>query len=72
MRNFILGFITCYLCVGLAAGLAMKRMLPPLTYAGVAYVGLSWPVSLVCIASKHDCSPVPSPDHAKWMFAFDQ
>lgn len=70
MRHFLLGFFACYFVTGLAAGLAMKRVIPPLNGFGVAYVGATYPVSLVCIAAHSMCTPVPTPETAKWMFTF--
>ena len=72
MRNFILGAATVYLVTAVMAGFAMHRGIPALNALGVAYVGLTYPVGMFCVASGLDCSSVPPERFARYFFTFDE
>lgn len=46
MKHFLTGFFCCYLICGAYIGLGMRRLVPPTTYFGVAYMAVIWPAWL--------------------------
>lgn len=46
MRNFLLGFATCYLAVGLIMGSSLAAAMPAINALGVGYYTLTWPMFL--------------------------
>lgn len=71
MKSFWKGFATCYIAVAIVCGFAMKAVLPELNPLGIAYSGLTWPISTGCVALKVGCSAVPPQRYAKWLFTFE-
>jgi hypothetical protein len=68
-KSFWLGAGIAYLVYSGIAGMAMKAAMPGLNPLGVAYIGLTWPVPMTCLAIHSDCSVVPPPKYA-WIFFY--
>lgn len=67
-RTFIGRLLAFYLMFTALAGLAMKAVIPALNPLGVAYVGITWPVAMACVATGNTCSNVPPERYAYWLF----
>jgi hypothetical protein len=69
MKNkFWKGFLTYHFAISLTVGLAFKALMPALNPLGIAYIGLTWPISTLCIALHGECSAVPPQKYADWFF----
>jgi hypothetical protein len=68
-RSFWKGVGVAYLVYSAIAGMAMKAAMPGLNPLGVAYIGLTWPVPMTCLAIHSDCSVVPPPKYARFLFS---
>jgi hypothetical protein len=64
------GVLASYLAIAVVGGFAMKSVLPALNPLGMAYVGLTWPVAITCVALRNTCSVVPPERYASWLFTF--
>lgn len=71
-KGFLYGVLAAYLLVALIGGLAMKTVLPALNPLGIAYVGLTWPVAMTCVALDNPCSAIPPSQYASWLFTFEE
>lgn len=69
-RQFLYGAIAMYLIQSAICGLAMKATMPALNLIGATYIGLTWPVPMLCIGFHGQCSVIPPAKYAKWMFSF--
>lgn len=67
-RSFWKGVAVSYLAYSLIAGMAMKATMPALNPLGVAYIGMTWPVPMTCVAIHSDCSVVPPLKYARFLF----
>ncbi|KPH68605.1 hypothetical protein [Novosphingobium sp. ST904] len=64
-KGFFSGVLATYLFIALVGGLAMKTVLPALNPLGVAYVGLTWPVAMTCVALDNRCSAIPPSQYVR-------
>lgn len=61
-RPFIDGAVTVYFLTAILTGFAMSRAMPALNLFGATYVGVLWPGSLFCAASRiPGCITTPTP-----------
>jgi len=70
MTKFWKGFAASYLLWAGVAGFAMKATIPPLNPLGIAYVGLTSPIMMACIAVHSDCGPIPPQQYSRYLFSF--
>lgn len=71
-RTVIAALLGIWLGNGLAAALAFKQAMPALNWKGQTYIGLTWPIALVCHEALGDrCALVPPLRYAQYLFTFD-
>lgn len=63
--------LAMYLGAGLFGGVLMAIAIPALNGFGVVYYMLTWPAHVYCAPAERECSAVPEPEHAAWMFTLE-
>jgi len=71
-KGFLKGAATVYLVVAMLGGFGMKTAIPALNPLGMAYVGLTWPIAMGCVATHSPCNAIPPERYARWLFTFSE